>query len=102
MIKLSALYERKEGSKFDHDYYRDSHMPMVAKKLGSALKGTGIEKGVAGGEPDSKAPFVCIGHMKFDSVEDFQQAFGPNAEEIMADIPNYTDLQPTIQISEIV
>jgi uncharacterized protein (TIGR02118 family) len=34
-------------------------------------------------------------------VEAFQSAFGPHAEEIMADIPNYTDIQPTLQISEV-
>ncbi|MBW1790011.1 MAG: EthD family reductase, partial [Deltaproteobacteria bacterium] len=36
-----------------------------------------------------------------DSVEAFQGAFGPHAEAIMTDIPNYTDVQPTIQISEV-
>jgi uncharacterized protein (TIGR02118 family) len=38
--------------------------------------------------------------MVFDSVDAFQAAFGPHAKTIMADIPNYTDIQPTIQISE--
>lgn len=27
---------------------------------------------------------------------------GPHMEEIMADIPNYTDIPPVIQISEVV
>jgi uncharacterized protein (TIGR02118 family) len=102
MIKVSVLYENKEGGKFDHDYYRDSHIPMIQNKLGSALQGSGIEKGLAGGVPKAKAPFVCIGHLTFNSVEDFQQAFGSHAEEIMADVPNYTDIEPTIQISEMV
>ncbi len=31
----------------------------------------------------------------------FEAAFGPHAQEIMADIPNYTDIQPTIQLSEV-
>jgi uncharacterized protein (TIGR02118 family) len=35
-------------------------------------------------------------------VEAFQAGFGPHAQEIMADIPNYTDLTPVIQISEVV
>jgi uncharacterized protein (TIGR02118 family) len=39
-------------------------------------------------------------HMLFDSAEAFQAAFGPHAKVIMADIPNYTDIQPTIQISD--
>jgi uncharacterized protein (TIGR02118 family) len=42
-----------------------------------------------------------MGHLYFDSVADFQSAFGPHAKTIMADIPNYTDIQPTIQVSEV-
>jgi uncharacterized protein (TIGR02118 family) len=42
-----------------------------------------------------------MGHIYFDSVEAFQTAFGPHAETIMADIPNYTDIEPTLQISEV-
>ncbi len=102
MIRVSILYANKEGSKFDHDYYRDSHMPMVRNKLGSVLRESSIDKGIAGGAPDAPLPFVCIGYLSFDSVEDFQQAFAENAGDIMSDIPNYTDIEPVIQISEIV
>jgi uncharacterized protein (TIGR02118 family) len=42
-----------------------------------------------------------MGHLYFDSVADFQTAFGAHATAIMADIPNYTDIQPTIQIGEV-
>jgi uncharacterized protein (TIGR02118 family) len=41
-------------------------------------------------------------HLYCDSVESFQQAFGPKAGQILGDVPNYTDLQPTLQISEVV
>jgi uncharacterized protein (TIGR02118 family) len=41
-------------------------------------------------------------HIYCDSAEAFQRGFGPHAKEIMADIPKYTDLQPVIQISEVV
>ena len=41
-------------------------------------------------------------HIFCDSVEAFQGGFGPHADEIMADIPNYTDLAPVIQISDVV
>ncbi len=41
-------------------------------------------------------------HIFCDSVEAFRAGFGPHAQEILADIPNYTDLAPVIQISEVV
>lgn len=101
MIKVSVLYPNAEGSKFDLDYYCNSHMPMVQSELGGACKGMGIDAGLAGGAPGQKAPFAAVGHLLFDSVEDFQGSFGPKAGTIMGDIPNYTDISPVIQISEV-
>ena len=41
-------------------------------------------------------------HIFCDSVEAFEAGFGPHVQEILADIPRYTDLSPVIQISEVV
>lgn len=101
MIKVSVFYSNTEGSKFDMNYYCNSHIPMVRQKLGAACKGASVEQGVAGATPGSPPAFVAMGHLYFDSAEAFQTAFGPHAEAIMADIPNYTDIQPTIQISDV-
>ena len=101
MIKVSVLYPNEEGKKFDMDYYLKSHIPMVQGKLGAALKGGAVEQGLSGAEPGSPATYVAMAHLLFDSVEAFQNAFGPNAETIMEDVPNYTDIQPVFQISEV-
>jgi uncharacterized protein (TIGR02118 family) len=69
--------------------------------LGTALKGVAVEQGIAGGMPGSPAPYLAIGQLQFDSVEAFQTGFQPHAQKIMADIPNYTNVQPVIQISEV-
>lgn len=74
---------------------------MVQKKLGAALKGGAVEQGLRGIEHGSRATYIAMGHLLFDSVEAFQTSFGPHAESIMADMSNYTDIQPTIQISEV-
>jgi uncharacterized protein (TIGR02118 family) len=42
-----------------------------------------------------------MAHFTFGSIGDFQAAFGPHAAEIMGDIPNYTSIEPIIQISEV-
>jgi uncharacterized protein (TIGR02118 family) len=101
MIKLSVLYPNSEGAKFDIEYYCNKHIPMVRHKLGAACKTAAVEQGIAGATPGSRPAFIAMGHLYFDSVEAFQTAFGPHVEAIMADIPNYTDIQPTIQISEV-
>ena len=101
MITVSVLYPNQDGASFDHDYYKDKHIPLVAERLGSALKNVTVERGLAGGAPGAPAPFVAIAHLSFDSVEDFQNSFGPHAEEILADIPNYTAIPATFQVSEV-
>ncbi|HVY56296.1 MAG TPA: EthD family reductase [Xanthobacteraceae bacterium] len=101
MIKVSVLYPQQEGAKFDMDYYVASHMPMVRQKLGAACKGIAVEQGIAGGAPGSQPTYVAMGHLLFDSVQSFQEAFAPHADSIMGDIPNYSSIQPVIQISEV-
>ena len=101
MIKVSVLYPYKDGVGFDMTYYLNSHIPMVRAKLGTACKGAAVEQGVAGGAPGTQPAYVAMGHLLFDTVESFQAAFAPHAATIMADIPNYTALQPIIQISEV-
>jgi uncharacterized protein (TIGR02118 family) len=101
MIKVSVFYPASTGAKFDMDYYCTSHMPMVKDKLGAACKGVAVEQGVGGGAPGAPATYVAMGHLYFDSTAAFQEAFGKHAEEIMKDIPNYTNVQPVIQISDV-
>jgi uncharacterized protein (TIGR02118 family) len=101
MIKISVFYPNDEGKTFNMEYYCNKHIPMVKEKLGAQCKGVAVEKGLAGGAPGSRATYVAMGHLYLDSVEAFQAAFGPHAEAIMGDVPNYTDIQPAIQISEV-
>ena len=102
MIKVSVMYPNKPGARFDHNYYANTHMPLVKTKMGSALNSYTVDKGLAGGAPGQPATYVAMCHLFCDSVEKFQAGFGPHAEAIMADIPNYTDLSPVLQISEVV
>lgn len=102
MIKVSVMYPNTPGARFNHDYYRDKHMPMVAARMGSACLRYTVDKGLAGGAPGSPAIYVAMCHIYCDSIESFQAGFGPHATEILGDIRNYTDLQPVLQISEVV
>ncbi|HUN94142.1 MAG TPA: EthD family reductase [Burkholderiaceae bacterium] len=102
MIKVSVMYPHKPGARFDHDYYRDKHMPLVKAKMGDACKFYTVDRGLAGGAPGSPPVYVGMCHIFCDSVEAFQAGFGPNVKDIMGDIPNYTDLTPLVQISEVV
>ena len=102
MIKVSVMYANTPGARFDHEYYRDKHMPLVKTRMGDACKHYAVDRGLAGGAPGAPATYVGMCHIFCDSIEAFQAGFGPHAKEIMADIPNYTDQTPVIQISEVV
>jgi uncharacterized protein (TIGR02118 family) len=102
MIKVSVMYPNSPGARFDHAYYRATHMPLVQARMGSSCKFYTVDKGLGGGGPGAPAPYLAMCHIFCESVQAFQDGFGPHAQEILADIPKYTDLSPVMQISEVV
>jgi uncharacterized protein (TIGR02118 family) len=102
MIKVSVMYPNRSGVRFDHDYYREKHMPLIKRRMGSTLKYYTVDKGLAGGEQDAPATYVAMCHLICDSMETYTSGFGPHAQEILGDIRNFTDVTPVVQISEVV
>lgn len=101
MIKVTILYPNGEGKTFDMDYYSTKHMPMIASLLGDSLKRYEIDKGIAGRTPNDAIPYLAIGYLYFDKLSAYQNSFRPHAEKIRGDVPNYTNIQPILQISEV-
>ena len=101
MIKVAILYPNAEGKTFDMDYYSTKHMPMAAGLFGESLKAMSIDKGLASGVPNTPVPYLAIGYFYFDTMAAFQSAMGPNSAKLRADVPNYTNIQPVIQVSEV-
>jgi len=101
MIKVSVFYANGEGKTFDIDYYCDRHMVMVREKLGAACQRMEIDAGMQGVEPGSPPLYLAMAHLFFESIEAFEAAFNPHAETILSDVPNYTNIEPSFQISEV-
>jgi len=101
MINVSIFYPNTEGSHFDLEYYLNEHMPMTIERLSPALKHVSVEQGLGGAIPGAAPEFVAICHLYFDSVEAFHTAFAPHAAVLQGDIPNYTDVRPIIQFSDV-
>ena len=103
MIKVSVLYPNEEGKKFDLDYFAGTHIPLVHSRLDSmGLVRSEVERGVSSADPSASAPFVAIGVLYFNTVEDVHEGFKTHGRELMGDMSNYTDISPQFQISEIV
>jgi len=35
MIKVSVMYPNRPGARFDHDYYRTNHLPLIKSRMGA-------------------------------------------------------------------
>jgi uncharacterized protein (TIGR02118 family) len=103
MIKISILYPNNKNARFDMGYYVNKHMPLSIELLSAhpGFKGVSVERGLGGAVPGADAAFVAMCHFLFDSLENFTAAFAPNAAVLQGDMPNYTDLEPVIQVSEV-
>jgi uncharacterized protein (TIGR02118 family) len=94
MIRMSVLYPASEDHVFDHDYYRDRHVPLALRTWG--LERAEIDKGVDG-------PYVAAVHFQFDSLEAMTTALtGDGSVQVTADVANYTNITPVVQVSEVV
>ena len=96
MIRFSVYYPKTEGASFDHDYYRDSHVPLAMSTWGLAADQVVLEKGIDG-------PYEAAVHFTFDSPDALGAALGSEGTgAVMADVANYTTIQAVVQTSEVV
>ena len=102
MIRLTGLYRDTSNSEFDFDYYLSTHMPLVKKRLADFGMGDfEVERGIEAADGEV-APYICIVHIEFLTIEGFKRGFERHGKELSADVPNYTNIAPEMQISEIV
>lgn len=101
MILVTVMYPAAPETRFDLDYYLGKHMPLVKERwTPHGLKHAQVAKGV--GQPDGSAPvYQMIALLTFNSLADFKAAGKAHGREIFADIPNFTDTQATVQISDL-
>lgn len=93
---VTVLYPNHEGARFDPRYYADHHARLAAE-MWSPEKVELIEGvGAAGG---GAAPFALVAHFHFASAEAVGAAMAhPRMGELIADVPNFTDIQPQIMM----
>jgi len=99
MIILSVLYPRTGESWFDYGYYLEKHVPLVQSRLSPmGLERAEIMRGNSALD-GSSAGFELIGFLGFSSLEAMQNGLAAHGNEILADIPNFTNVQPLLQVN---
>lgn len=104
MIKVSILYPNTNNGRFDFDYYLSKHTPRSIELLSAhaGFRSVTVERGVGNAESNSPPKYIAACFYSFDSVESFIAAFMLHAQELQADMANYTDIPAEIQFFETI
>jgi uncharacterized protein (TIGR02118 family) len=101
MHRLTVLYPSKDGEAFDYEYYFGKHHELLVSRFKpEGMVGCEFDKGVSDVAGD-KPPYVAIAYLEFNSLDELQKALFKHGQEILADIPKYTKIQPIMQVNEV-
>lgn len=102
MFKVSIMYPNQEAARFDMAYYRTKHMDLVNRYLKPfGLVRVEVLQGISDGG-SQPAPYICIGSLYFDTADGYAKGVAASGGTLRADIPNFTNITPIRQISEVV
>jgi uncharacterized protein (TIGR02118 family) len=101
MLLVTAVYEARSGSRFDFDDYTGRHLRLAKGLLEPyGLLGVRVARGIAamdGGPP----PYCAVAEMHFQDADGFQRGMAAHGAELLGDADRYTDIEPVLQISEL-
>ena len=98
---ITVLYPNTPGVTFDFGYYLEHHATLIKRLYGDSIAKLELRRG--GATPDgSPAPFVAVINIWIADQAAFDSAGARHGATLIADVPNFTNTMPTIQIDEIV
>lgn len=98
---ITVLYPNKPGVTFNFEYYRDHHATLIERLYSEGIAKIELRRGVA--TPDnSPVPYIAIINIWIGSQQVFDEAGAKHGATLVADVKNFTNAMPTIQIDEIV
>ena len=106
---MTIVYPAGDDIKFDADYYRDHHLKLIMKLYGSSIRrfelrtvppmpAPAIPPAPGAPPPPKFSAAVNIWIANFDAFNANNAKHGP---ELVADVPHFTNAQPTIQFDEL-
>lgn len=101
MFRIILTYPDGKDAKLDFDYYIGKHVPLTKALLGEHglidIQANRCLQTLEGDKPG----FVCITVVDFSDKEAFDTAYAIHGETLLADIPNYTNIEPEVDICEV-
>ena len=103
MIKVTVFYGNEAGKSFDFDYYVKQHMPLVQERLtGFGMRYYNVERGISDTDPNAPPRYTAIGYLLFNDVNGVHEGFKAHGRELIGDVKNFTELEPSFLISELI
>jgi uncharacterized protein (TIGR02118 family) len=95
MHKLTVFYPAGDGGTFDMQYYRTAHKEICFQSL-DGLERMEIDEGLEGQR------YLAVANLYFSSLETLQASLvNPKAGDAAADVPNFTNVTPLMQLSAV-
>jgi len=97
------MYPNTPDTKFDFEYYTKQHIPLARKLWADKLLNVQVVKKAFLSVSDKKeSEYLVIATFEVTSMEDLQDLIKNHSEILSNDFPNYTNVKPIIQISEVI
>lgn len=102
MLRVTVLYPNESGATFDWEYYQTSHMALLEERWGPHMaRKPEVARGQAA-LPKGDATYMASAVAYFDDREALQAAMRAGGSDIPNDIPQFTNVQPVMQVDELV
>ena len=97
---LTILYPNEPDVRFDFDYYKNHHMPLIMSLFGNLIKRIELRKGEMS-PTGGKLPYIATLNIWFEDEKAFMEGDEKHRATLRPDVKNYTNAMPTIQKDEI-
>ena len=97
---LTILYPNEPDVRFDFDYCKNHHMPLVMSLFGNLIKRIELRKGEMSPTAD-KLPYIATLNIWFEDEAAFMEGDEKHRATLLPDVKNYTNVIPTVQKDDI-
>lgn len=92
---LTILYDYADSVRWDADYYRRHHMPLIMRLYGpKAISRFELRKGDAGQSPGTKPAFIGSVNIYINDQAAFDAAGAAHGSTLVKDVPNFSSVMP--------
>lgn len=98
---ITVLYPNGPDIHFDFDYYVSRHKTLIERLYGSCIARYEVRRGMTGAE-GAPPPYKAVISIWIADQAAFDAAGAQHGATLIADVPNFTNTMPTIQVDEVV